>query len=498
MGHRPPAAAGHLRQLRDHPRRPRGVGQRPLRRPRPAEERLHLRRRRAAHVPGHRHRHRDGQAGPARPHRRRRRGRAGPRHPGDLRRRQPALLADGAAHDVGREEHRHEPAGPDRAVRDRRRRLLVPLHGQGGRLGQQELPVPGDQGTAQPRAADGVPRREDAHARHRRLPAVPPRRRHRRHVRRVRAEDGQVRVGPLPRLAPDLGQRPRPRVPRPRARGAGARDDADHRHRRPVRRQVLLPRRPGGPAPPPRRLVPGRDRGQLLGRPAGQGEDHRRRRLPRGARAQPGAVPARRHRRGAARRERREVVRIDLNRPMAEIRAELSKHPVRTRARADRPDGGGPRHRPRQDQGSPRRRRADAGLPARPLRLLRGSGQDAGRLRLGLVRSDHRRPHGRLRRPVPGGGRQPRDAGQGQPVEAGDRRLPAPRRLLPRLDRRPRGPAGPGLHHQGRGARVPRARDGGGVEDRGAATSRPSSSSTTRARTSSPTSRRPVALGAKR
>ena len=59
------------------------------------------------------------------------------------------------------------------------------------------------------------------------------------------------------------------------------------------------------PPPPPRRLVPGRDRGQLLGRPPGQGEDHRRRRLPRGARAQPGPLPARRHRRGAARRERR-------------------------------------------------------------------------------------------------------------------------------------------------------------------------------------------------
>ena len=38
---------------------------------------------------------------------------------------------------------------------------------------------------------------------------------------------------------------------------------------------------------------------------------------------------------------------------------------------------------------------------------------------------------------------------------------------------------------QGRGARVPRARHGGGLEDRGARTSRPSSSSTTRATTSS-------------
>ena len=41
------------------------------------------------------------------------------------------------------------------------------------------------------------------------------------------------------------------------------------------------------------------------------------------------------------------------------------------------------------------------------------------------------------------------------------------RRLLPRLDRRPRRAPGQGLHHQGRGARVPRARHGGGLEDRG-------------------------------
>ena len=190
-------------QLRGHPRRSRGVGQRPLRRARPAEERQHRRRRRAAHVPGHRHRHRDGQAGPARAHRRRRRGRHRPRHPRHLRRRQPALLADGAAHDVGGEQHRHQPAGPDRALRHRRRRLQVPVHGQGRRVGQQELPVPGDQGAAQPRAADGVPRREAPHARHRGLPAVPPRDRHRRHVGRVRAEDGQVRVGPVPRHAAD-------------------------------------------------------------------------------------------------------------------------------------------------------------------------------------------------------------------------------------------------------------------------------------------------------
>jgi fumarate hydratase class I len=40
--------------------------------------------------------------------------------------------------------------------RGRRRRLQVPVHGQGRRLGQQELPVPGDQGPAQRRSAAAV------------------------------------------------------------------------------------------------------------------------------------------------------------------------------------------------------------------------------------------------------------------------------------------------------------------------------------------------------
>ena len=71
-----------------------------------------------------------------------------------------------------------------------------------------------------------VPRREAPHARHRRLPAVPPRHRHRRHVGRDRGEDGQAGVGPLPRHPPEVRQRARPRLPRPRARGRGPRADA--------------------------------------------------------------------------------------------------------------------------------------------------------------------------------------------------------------------------------------------------------------------------------
>ena len=72
-----------------------------------------------------------------------------------------------------------------------------------------------------------------------------------------------------------------------------------------------------------------------------------------------------------------DVVRIDLNRPMDEIRAELSPLPGEDAPVAHRSDGRRARHRPRQDQGAPRRRRADARstcattactTPARPRR----------------------------------------------------------------------------------------------------------------------------------
>ena len=45
-----------------------------------------------------------------------------------------------------------------------------------------------------------------------------------------------------------------------------------------------------------------------------------------------------------------DVVRIDLNRPMSEIRAELTKYPVATRPVAHRAAGRRARHRPREDR----------------------------------------------------------------------------------------------------------------------------------------------------
>ena len=45
-----------------------------------------------------------------------------------------------------------------------------------------------------------------------------------------------------------------------------------------------------------------------------------------------------------------DVVRVDLDRPMGQVRADLSKLPVATRISLDRHDHRGPRHRTRPDQ----------------------------------------------------------------------------------------------------------------------------------------------------
>ena len=116
-------------------------------------------------------------------------------------------------------------------------------------------------------------------------------------------------------------------------------------------------------------------------------------------------------------------MRIDLNRPMDEIRAELSRYPVKTRLSLT-----GPMVVARDIAHAKIKERLDAGEPMPHylrdhLRLLRRPGQDARGLRLRLVRPDHRRPHGLLRRLVPEGGRLVRHAGQGQPLAAGHRRV---------------------------------------------------------------------------
>ena len=143
------------------------------------------------------------------------------------------------------------------------------------------------------------------HARHLGLPAVPPRHRHRRHVGRVHARRSRSTHRPatsttLPTEGNELGRGFRDTE----ARAAGARAHPSVRHRRTVRRQVLLPRRARHAAAASRGLVSGRDRRVVLSGPSGARQDHGRRRLPRRARARPGEVPARGHRRRSRRRRR--------------------------------------------------------------------------------------------------------------------------------------------------------------------------------------------------
>ena len=110
--------------------------------------------------------------------------------------------------------------------------------------------------TRQPHA---VLRREAAHARHFGVPAVSPRRSrsaaHRRSTRsRSRSTRRRAYLDDLPTEGNALGVGFRDLE----TRAEGARAHAAVRHRRPVRRQVLLPRRPGGPPPAARRVVSGR------------------------------------------------------------------------------------------------------------------------------------------------------------------------------------------------------------------------------------------------
>ena len=103
---------------------------------------------------------------------------------------------------------------------------------------------------------------------------------------------------------------------------------------------------------------------------------------------------------------------------MKEILAELTKHPIRTRLSLT-----GPMIVARDVAHAKIRERLERGEPMpdyfrnHPV-YYAGPGQDAGGLRLGLVRADDGGPHGFLRRPVPGGGRLDGDARQGQPLGA--------------------------------------------------------------------------------
>ena len=139
-----------------------------------------------------------------------------------------------------------------------------------------------------------------------------------------------------------------------------------------------------------------------------------------------------------------DVVHIDLNRPMTEIRAELSQYPVKTRLVADAARWSWPATSP-----TPRSRSASTPARACPQYL-----RDHCVYYAGPAKTPEGYASGSFGPTTAGrmdsyveqfqaAGRQLRDAGQGQPLEGGHRRVQGQRRLLPRLDRRARPPAWP-------------------------------------------------------
>ena len=162
-----------------------------------------------------------------------------------------------------------------------------------------------------------------------------------------------------------------------------------------------------------------------------------------------------------------DVVRVDLNRPMDEIRAELTRYPVRTRLSLT-----GPLVVARDIAHAKIKERLDAGEPmpaylrdmavyyAGPAKTPRG-------LRVRVVRPDHGRADGLLRRPVPGGRWLAGDAGEGQPVRCRhERHAPS---TAASTSARSAGPR-PGWRRTASargGPGVRRAGHGGGLADRG-------------------------------
>ena len=243
--------------------------------------------------------------------------------------------------------------------------------------------------------------REDEDARHRGLPAVPPRRR-RSAARRAELAVETAKLASDPATStpcPTDGSHARPRLPRHRARGrrcwssprqTGIGAQFGGKYFCHDVRIIRLPRH--GASCPVAMAV------SLQRRPPGARQDHRRRAC--------SSSSSRPIRRASCPRstdddlDDAEVVHIDLNRPMDEIRAELSaSYPVKTRVMLT-----GPMVVARDIAHAKIKERLDAGEPMpqymqRLLRVLRRPGQDARGHGQRLVRPDHRRPDGQLRRP---------------------------------------------------------------------------------------------------
>jgi fumarate hydratase, class I len=160
------------------------------------------------------------------------------------------------------------------------------------------------------------------------------------------------------------------------------------------------------------------------------------------------------------------VVRIDLTRPMADIRAELSKYPVRTRVMLT-----GPMVVARDIAHAKIKERLDAGeaMPdylrdmcvyyAGPAKTPEGYASGS----FGPTTAGRMDSYVEQFQAAGGSFVMLAKGNRSSQVTDG---LRHPRRVLPRLDRWTGRAPRARQHHQGGGARVPRARHGGRVEDR--------------------------------
>ena len=136
--------------------------QRPVRRPRPAAERLHRGGRRAPHVPGHRHGDHHGQARWRRAHRRARRGAPGPRRLRRLHPAQPAVLPARTADHVGRAEHRQTCPPRSKLYATPGEEYKFLLMAKGGGSANKSFLYQQSQGRAQRSQHARLPRRRSA------------------------------------------------------------------------------------------------------------------------------------------------------------------------------------------------------------------------------------------------------------------------------------------------------------------------------------------------
>mmetsp|Transcript_22317 Transcript_22317/g.66141 ORF Transcript_22317/g.66141 Transcript_22317/m.66141 type:complete len:302 (-) Transcript_22317:619-1524(-) len=259
---------------------------------------------------------------------------------------EPAILAGGAPRHVRREEYGDQPPRAGGRVRREGVGVRLPLHRQGGRIGEQDLSVSADQGPPQHGVIGGVPGGEDQDDRNVGVSTLSPRGRRRRTHCRADAQNRQARVDEVPRRPPPDGRRIGTGLPRRGVGGSHPENDARSRHRGAVRRKVLLPRREGGASPPSRCVLPRGDRSIVQRRSAGEGENHQGGRIPGEARGGRGQIFTGGERRAPerGRREDRHEFHVDGRAPCGTVQVSCTHPPL--------PVGdhrGGARHCARQD-----------------------------------------------------------------------------------------------------------------------------------------------------